>query len=100
MSIDVMDISGDHLKDLSHDIIKSRLAADGSLVEQEKAAVLKGDVERQVVQQNAGFCGSCYGGIPPESGCCNSCDEVREAYTRRGWSFTKPSGIDQCIEEG
>lgn len=27
--------------------------------------------------------------------CCNNCDEVREAYVRKGWSFTNPDGIEQ-----
>ncbi|KAI8453702.1 endoplasmic reticulum vesicle transporter-domain-containing protein [Phakopsora pachyrhizi] len=44
-------------------------------------------------------CGSCYGGEPGSSGCCNSCEEVRESYVRRGWSFDNPDGIDQCVEE-
>jgi len=25
---------------------------------------------------------------------------VREAYIRKGWSFTDPNGIEQCVEEG
>lgn len=45
------------------------------------------------------YCGSCYGGDPGESGCCNSCDEVQEAYNRRGWSFGDPEHIDQCVKE-
>lgn len=45
-------------------------------------------------------CGSCFGGQPPESGCCNTCDEVRESYVRRGWSFTDPDSIEQCVQEG
>lgn len=40
-------------------------------------------------------CGSCYGGQPGESGCCNTCEEVRESYVRRGWSFSDPDGIEQ-----
>lgn len=40
-------------------------------------------------------CGSCYGGSPPASGCCNTCEEVREAYVRRGWSFVNPDSIEQ-----
>lgn len=43
--------------------------------------------------------GSCYGGTPPTDGpnpgCCNTCDEVREAYVRRGWSFVNPDAVEQ-----
>lgn len=43
--------------------------------------------------------GTCYGGTPPTDGpnpgCCNSCDDVREAYVRRGWSFVNPDSVEQ-----
>lgn len=32
--------------------------------------------------------------------CCNSCDDVREAYRRRGWAFKNPDTIEQCKREG
>ena len=48
--------------------------------------------------------GTCYGGTPPTEGpnpgCCNSCDDVREAYVRRGWSFVNPDSVEQCVSEG
>lgn len=30
-----------------------------------------------------------------EEDCCNSCEEVREAYRKRGWGITNPDLIDQ-----
>ena len=27
--------------------------------------------------------------------CCNTCEEVRQAYLRKGWSFNDPNGIEQ-----
>ena len=32
--------------------------------------------------------------------CCNTCEEVREAYRQKGWAFTTAQEIDQCIREG
>ncbi|KAD5317994.1 hypothetical protein E3N88_17940 [Mikania micrantha] len=32
--------------------------------------------------------------------CCNSCEEVREAYRRKGWGMANPDLIDQCKREG
>lgn len=32
--------------------------------------------------------------------CCNSCDDVREAYRRRGWAFKNADTIEQCRREG
>ena len=48
--------------------------------------------------------GTCYGGTPPTDGpnpgCCNTCEEVRESYVRRGWSFVNPDSVEQCVSEG
>jgi hypothetical protein len=27
--------------------------------------------------------------------CCNSCEEVREAYRKKGWGLSNPDEIDQ-----
>jgi len=32
--------------------------------------------------------------------CCNTCDDVREAYRRRGWAFKNADTIEQCKREG
>ena len=34
------------------------------------------------------------------SRCCNSCEDVREAYRRKGWALQDPDGIEQCKREG
>jgi hypothetical protein len=48
-----------------------------------------------------GECGSCYGATSlREDGCCNTCQEVREAYVKMGWGMVNPTEIDQCIREG
>ncbi|KAL7419636.1 ER-derived vesicles protein erv46 [Cryptotrichosporon argae] len=99
LSLDVMDISGEHQTDLSHDVEKSRISKDGKLIETRRTGLLKGEAARAAQNRDPGYCGSCYGGTPPESGCCNSCDEVRESYVRKGWSFSDPNGIEQCVEE-
>jgi hypothetical protein len=46
------------------------------------------------------YCGDCYGAQKPESGCCNTCDDVRKAYEGSGWSFNHPETIEQCTREG
>lgn len=32
--------------------------------------------------------------------CCNTCEDVREAYRKKGWAFNSPEGIEQCNREG
>ncbi|RXK40445.1 COPII-coated vesicle component Erv46 [Tremella mesenterica] len=100
LSLDVMDISGEHQTDLSHSIDKTRVSQDGKEIETKRSGQLKGDVERANMGNDPNYCGSCYGATPPENGCCNTCEEVREAYVRKGWSFSDPNGIEQCVEEG
>lgn len=40
-------------------------------------------------------CKSCYGAETPERPCCNTCDDVREAYSHKTWKFD-PRGVEQC----
>ncbi|CAJ0826396.1 8078_t:CDS:2 [Entrophospora sp. SA101] len=106
LSVDVMDIAGETQNDLDHDIYKTRLDSDGNLIHVEKAQDL-GDHTKNILHlvnktssDNETYCGSCYGGDPPESGCCNTCEDVREAYIQKGWSFGDTDSIEQCVKEG
>ncbi|CAD6890185.1 unnamed protein product [Tilletia controversa] len=98
LSLDIMDISGETQTDIHQDVQRTRLTAAGDVIE-EGSRNAQGEAARLAVTRGKGYCGSCYGGEPPASGCCNNCDEVRESYVRRGWSFTDPDHIDQCIQE-
>ncbi|GAA5962260.1 hypothetical protein JCM3765_004723 [Sporobolomyces pararoseus] len=105
LSVDIMDISGEHQNDVNHDLLKTRISQEGkTIMAASKGKELTGDAERIARQKAEGYCGTCYGGTPPTEGpnpgCCNSCDDVREAYVRRGWSFVNPDSIEQCVAEG
>ena len=51
---------------------------------------------KEEIEKSTGLrCAVVYGGLPPESGCCNTCEEVRQAYINRGWSFNTPDAIEQ-----
>lgn len=41
-------------------------------------------------------CGNCYGA--GKNLCCNTCADVKDAYTKSGWRFI-PQNIAQCIRE-
>ncbi|ETW81650.1 hypothetical protein HETIRDRAFT_36688 [Heterobasidion irregulare TC 32-1] len=98
LSLDVMDISGETQRDITHNIVKSRLSPTGALVNAHSAE-LRNEIDKINEQRQDGYCGSCYGGLPPQSGCCNSCDSVRESYVQKGWSFGNPDAIEQCVQE-
>ena len=95
LSLDIIDISGELQRDITHNIVKTRLTEEGVSVRGSQVAELRNDIDKLNEQRASGYCGSCYGGEPPEGGCCNSCDSVREAYVRKGWSFGNPSAIEQ-----
>lgn len=49
------------------------------------------------------YCGECYGAPSPSDaqkpGCCNTCDDVRNAYASISWSFGRGEGVEQCERE-
>jgi endoplasmic reticulum-Golgi intermediate compartment protein 3 len=90
-----MDVSGEVQRDISHNVLKVRLDKNGVEVAGSHTAELTADVEKLQATRKYGYCGSCYGGLEPESGCCNTCEEVRMSYVNRGWSFTNPDAIEQ-----
>ncbi|KAK0188075.1 Sec1-like protein [Armillaria mellea] len=100
LSVDVMDISGETQRDLSHNILKTRLDKKEKPIPNSFSAELRNDIDKMNEQTSGDYCGSCYGGLEPASGCCNTCEEVRTAYVNRGWSFTNPDAIEQCKSEG
>ncbi|KAJ2919194.1 hypothetical protein MD484_g1237, partial [Candolleomyces efflorescens] len=100
LSLDIMDISGEVQRDLSHNVLKVRLDSSGAEIPNTHSAELQNDLEKLQESKKDGYCGSCYGGLEPPSGCCNNCEEVRQAYINRGWSFSNPDAIEQCRNEG
>ncbi|TCD70879.1 hypothetical protein EIP91_001187 [Steccherinum ochraceum] len=100
LSLDVMDISGETQTDVSHNIVKTRLNDQGLPVPSSQSSELRNDIDRLNEARQNGYCGSCYGGLEPSSGCCNTCEEVRQAYVNRGWSFSTPDSVEQCVNEG
>ncbi|KAL5501557.1 ERV46 [Sanghuangporus vaninii] len=99
LSLDVMDISGETQRDLSHNIVKTRLGASGVPIPDSQSAELRNKLDVMNDQTKENYCGSCYGGVAPASGCCNTCEEVRQAYVNKGWSFSNPDSIEQCVRE-
>lgn len=45
-------------------------------------------------------CGSCMGAQQSKNECCNTCDDVRKAYEKRGWLLTDMKTVPQCAREG
>jgi hypothetical protein len=35
--------------------------------------------------------------LQSDEDCCNSCEDVREAYRKKGWAVTNPDLMDQVL---
>ncbi|XP_058096761.1 uncharacterized protein LOC131242253 isoform X1 [Magnolia sinica] len=106
LSLDAMDISGEQHLDVRHDIIKKRIDANGNDIEARPDGIGAPKIEKPLqrhggrLEHNETYCGSCYGAEVFDEDCCNSCEEVREAYRKKGWGLSNPDLIDQCKREG
>lgn len=106
LSLDAMDISGEQHLDVRHDITKRRIDAHGNIIETRADNIGAPKIEQPLqrhggrLDHNETYCGSCYGAEVADEDCCNNCEEVREAYRKKGWALSNPDSIDQCKREG
>ncbi|KAK6253251.1 hypothetical protein QUC31_014971 [Theobroma cacao] len=106
LNLDAMDISGEQHLDIKHDIIKKRINAHGDVIESRQDGIGAPKIEKPLqrhggrLEHNETYCGSCFGAEQSDDDCCNSCEEVREAYRQKGWAMTNVDLIDQCKREG
>ena len=77
-----------------------------SLRKKEKKKSAKELIPKYMEDGVTKYCGSCYGADVSganrgkEQRCCQTCEEVREAYIEVGWAFTGASSMEQCKREG
>ena len=59
--------------------------------------------DEQASHLDPNYCGNCFGAPAPptatKSGCCNTCEEVREAYASVSWAFGRGENVEQCERE-
>lgn len=102
LTLDVMDVSGEQQHGVMHGVNKVRLQpqARGGGVIDTKSLDLHNDAAEHLAPD---YCGDCYGTKPPPNaqkpGCCNTCDEVREAYALASWAFGRGENVEQCERE-
>ncbi|XP_053382292.1 endoplasmic reticulum-Golgi intermediate compartment protein 3-like isoform X1 [Mercenaria mercenaria] len=105
LSIDAMDVSGENQIDVDHNLFKQRLKLSGERVEDEPEKQDLGDKSEEIVEAvkqklDPDRCESCYGAETEDKKCCNTCEEVRDQYRKKGWAFKESDAIEQCKREG
>lgn len=87
-----MDQSGEQILNVEEHTIKQRISADGELIGKEYIQ----DEESSKQIYPVGYCGSCFG-AGNDGECCNSCSDLKRAYSRKGWdSKNVVKQADQC----
>jgi hypothetical protein len=99
--------------DRTHRIFKHRMNADGELIGHKSKFEIGGTiqdlnqlqnksppadaVERHALEEleDEEECGSCYG-AKADGECCNTCDDVKNAYMQKGWLFDPGLDVKQC----
>lgn len=110
LSLDVMDLTGDVEFDLiQNGFTRIRLDQNGNEIEETEFTANQNKAANFVGMNNNGYCGPCYGSMNQEENnnkpdnektCCNTCDDVRVAYSLIGWKFFDGKDIEQCEREG
>jgi hypothetical protein len=111
LAIDANDESGQPLEGVQQHVIKTRLDTNGRRVLVNRKAANSvhkvGDTatsEEHLAAPDEGeakpeaACGDCYGAQDDERPCCATCDDVRTAYRKRGWTFHEHT-VAQCAGE-
>lgn len=100
LSLDAMDVNKHHQIDIRSKVVKRRYKNGVRMSENEIATELNQAKAKIALKRDPGYCGSCYGSESSPGQCCNTCEEVREAYRLKGWAFKNSDHIDQCASEG
>ena len=85
------------------DISKPNKHATGGTMKDEASLEDHADIRvGQNLEKMGGFdddyCGSCYGAEDNDNECCNTCDDVKQAYKRKQWHLNL-EGVEQCKNE-
>ncbi|XP_071525804.1 endoplasmic reticulum-Golgi intermediate compartment protein 3 [Panulirus ornatus] len=111
LSLDAMDLSGEQHVNIHHNIYKRKLDLDGRPIQDPERQEQIGHGTKQeslnVASDNKTEttspipnCGSCYGVETEKVKCCNTCEDVKDAYRSKGWALPPLENIEQCVREG
>lgn len=97
-----MDVAGDIHMNIDHGVFKTRLdPSTGRPIGQAfRENITEHKHEEEAAALPADYCGSCYGAATSDDQCCNSCADVRDAYSNKGWGIGNLGEVaEQCVRE-
>ncbi|OQR83742.1 endoplasmic reticulum-Golgi intermediate compartment protein [Achlya hypogyna] len=93
-----MDVAGELQVNMHNTVFKTRLAPDGTPIGKAISHVPNGEEVPITLPPN--YCGSCYDAEHPTGlTCCNTCDDVKEAFMSIGKSLEEAETTEQCMRE-
>ncbi|KAG5497717.1 hypothetical protein JKF63_03983 [Porcisia hertigi] len=104
ITLDAVDVFGVFANDVEGNTVKRRIdTATGQVISAARPVVNEKKVMTKAVDPDGAEkenCPSCYGAELYPGDCCHTCDDVRRAYVRRGWTLNVDDiSIEQCAEE-
>lgn len=109
LHLDAMDVAGDSQLNVDNTLTKRPLHLDGTPLSNEEIVVQanqhRTDQEKKerILKQDLpdDYCGPCYGANSDDVKCCQTCDEVLNAYKAKKWrSDLVVLHAEQCVREG
>lgn len=105
LSIDAMDTTGEQHLQIEHNIFKRRLDLNGKPIEDPQRTDITDTkarnktIAKTMENTTEKPCGDCYGATSDIIKCCNTCEDVREAYKLKNWALPALGMIKQCKNE-
>lgn len=109
LHLDAMDVAGDSQNNIQDTLVKRHLHTDGTLLSNEEIKVETNKHQQEYENKQRilkeklppDYCGPCFGAHEKEGQCCQTCDELIEAYKKKMWKYEMVIyTAEQCIREG
>lgn len=120
VSLDVLDAASEHQMNIAKTITKTRLDQFGEYIGPESFSPIHQEIpskpkDKKTKRTNEtnlndpymddpNYCGSCYGATTLELdgslSCCNTCNQVKEAYNRKEMELPDLDMVEQCDPTG
>lgn len=109
LHLDAMDVAGDSQLDIEDTLVKKHLHTDMTPLSNEEIKVETNKHQQELEKKEAllkeklppNYCGPCFGAHETDGQCCQTCDELLDAYKKKMWKYEMLIyTAEQCIREG